>query len=71
MFFLKARHIKAYSLLIPPVSLTSSFFSDRYASRGKIIILVSMFAVIGFALFLSNMTLFFDSDDSLLISGIN
>ena len=53
----KARDIKAYSLLIPPVSLTAAFFSDRYASRGIVIILVSMLAVVGFALFLSDAAL--------------
>jgi len=35
------------------VTLTSAFFSDRYALRGIIIILVSILAVTGFALFLS------------------
>ena len=49
--------IKAYSLLIPPVSLTSAFFSDRYAKRGIVIILVLMLSVVGFAIFLSDVTL--------------
>jgi len=35
------------------VSLTSAFFSDRYASRGITITLISTFAIAGFALFLS------------------
>ena len=70
MSVFKARDIKAYSLLIPPVSLTSAFFSDRYASRGIVIILVSMLAVAGFALFLSKRGPALDSDVSLLISGI-
>ena len=49
--------MKAYSLLIPPVTSTSAFFSDRYALRGIIIILVSILAVTGFALFLSDVAL--------------
>ena len=39
------------------VSLTSAFFSDRYASRGIVVILVAMLAVSGFALFLSEAVL--------------
>ena len=54
----KACRIKVYSLLsIPPVSLTSAFFSDRYSSRGIVIIIVSMLSVSGLALFLSDLAL--------------
>ena len=53
----KAPHIKAYSLLITPVTLTFAFLSDRYASRGIVIIILSMFAVAGFAIFLSDVAL--------------
>ena len=63
--FFKARLIKAYSLLISPVSLTSAFFSDRYAKRGVVIILVTILAVAGFALFLSDVAFFFNSYASL------
>ena len=53
----KAQHVKVYSLLIPPVTLISAYISDRYASRGIVVILVAMFAVAGFAIFLSKVAL--------------
>ena len=43
----------AYWLLTLLVSLTVAYLSDRYKSRGIPIILISIVAVIGFALFLS------------------
>ena len=55
--FPSTAHQKTYSLLFPPVTLTFAFFSDRYASRGVMIILVSTFAVAGYALFLSEVAL--------------
>ena len=53
------------------VSLTSAFFSDRYASRGIAIILVAILAVTGFAIFLSEVALSLTEDVSLLISSVN
>ena len=53
----KAQHVKVYSLLIPPVTLISAYISDRYASRGIVVIFVAMFAVAGFAIFLSKVAL--------------
>ena len=67
----KAGHIEEYSLLILPVSLTSAFFSDRYASRGIVIILVSIFAIAGFSLFLSDVALSLIQNVSLLISSVD
>ena len=41
-------------LLIPPVTLLTAFFSDRYESRGITAALVSMLAVVGFSIYLGN-----------------
>ena len=43
-----------YSLLFPLVTLITSFFSDRYASRGVVAVPVYMLAVVGFAMYLGN-----------------
>ena len=43
--------------LILPVSLTSAYFSDQYKSRGITVIVISVLAVAGFALFLSDLAL--------------
>ena len=41
-------------MLAPPVTLISGYLSDRYESRGVTIALVSVLAVIGFAIYLGN-----------------
>ena len=41
--------------LVPPVTLISAYFSDRYESRGITVALVSVLAVVGFALYLGNL----------------
>ena len=38
-----------------PVTLISAYFSDRYESRGITVALVSVLAVVGFALYLCNL----------------
>ena len=54
---LKHCTINAYSLRIPSVTLPSAFLSDRYALRGIMIIPLSMLAVVGFAVYLSDVAL--------------
>ena len=51
----KATYIKTYAPLSSPVTLISAYFSDRYESRGITVSLVSVLAVVGFALFLGNL----------------
>jgi hypothetical protein len=70
MFFSIQHSIKVCSLIGSAVTLISAFLSDRYATRGIVISLVSILAVAGFALFLSNVVLL-DSDISFLTSCIN
>ena len=47
-----AQPIKTYALLASPVTLISAYLSDRYESRGKSVALVSVLAVVGYALYL-------------------
>ena len=49
-----AQPIKTYALLAPAVTLISAYLSDRYESRGITVALVSVIAVVGFALYLGN-----------------
>ena len=56
---------EVYSPFGSAVTLTAALLSDRYAARGIVISLVSIFAVAGFALFLSKVALL-DSDVSFL-----
>ena len=53
-YFFMAQPTKTYALLASPVTLISAYLSDRYESRGITVALVSMLAVIGFALYLGN-----------------
>ena len=69
-FYSILHSIKVYSPLASAVTLISASLSDRYAVRGIVISLVSILAVAGFALFLSNVALL-DSDVSFLTSCIN
>jgi len=49
----RAIYLKAYLLLVPLVTLISAYWSDRHQSRGITIVVTSVLAVIGFALYLS------------------
>ena len=53
-FFYMSQPIKTYALLASPVTLISAYLSDRYEARGITVALVSVLAVVGFALFLGN-----------------
>jgi MFS family permease len=52
--FYGATYYKTYALLASPVTIISAYLSDRYESRGITVALVSMLAVVGFALYLGN-----------------
>ena len=59
--------LSTYPLLAPQVTLLSALLSDRYKTRGITMVLVSLLAVIGFALFLSNICSVFESDTTLML----
>jgi hypothetical protein len=53
-YFFMLQPIKTYALHASPVTLISAYLSDRYESRGIAVALVSVLAVVGFALYLGN-----------------
>jgi hypothetical protein len=54
VFLNRNLYLKAYSLLVPLVTLITAWFSDRYTSRGIAVALVYLPSVAGFALYLGN-----------------
>jgi hypothetical protein len=53
-YFSNWRNLSKLMHRVPPVTLTSAYLSDRYESRGITIALLSVLAVVGFALYLGN-----------------
>ena len=49
-----AQPMRTYALLASEVTLISAYLSDRYESRGMAVALVSLLAVVGYALYLGN-----------------
>ena len=64
------QHRDIYGLLtVPSVTLIAAFLSDRYRSRGAVVISVSILGIAGFAVFLCNVALLIHA--SFLTSHVN